>query len=298
MMELRHLRYFQAVGREEHFGRAATRLNVAQPALTRQIRDLERELGVDLFERLPRGVRLSPAGRQFLGEVGDILARVEHAAERARGFATGSLGSVRVGFSELASGDSTVPQRLVDFRSREPNVALNLMPMGSMEQVEAVKAGRLDVAIVYDIHYRAADLEALATQAIGATEIVLAICRDHPFADRRQLRIADLAGEPMLWPRRDLQPAFHDALMARCLAQSVTPRIIQEVQTNSILLSLVSVGMGHGFISASGRDERWGNVALRPVDDLDLTLRLHMLWRKADPSPALKRFVELTGEGA
>src|SRR6478736_1861007 len=69
-MELRHLRYFQAVGREEHFGRAATRLNVAQPALTRQIRDLERELGVDLFERLPRGVRLSPAGRQFLDEVG------------------------------------------------------------------------------------------------------------------------------------------------------------------------------------------------------------------------------------
>jgi len=296
-MELRHLRYFQAVGREEHFGRAATRLNVAQPALTRQIRDLERELGVDLFERLPRGVRLSPAGRQFLDEVGDILARVEHAAERVRGFATGSLGTVRVGFSELASGDATVPHRLVDFRAREPNVDLSLMPMGSMEQVEAVKSGRLDVAIVYDIHYRPADLELLAGQAIGVTEIVLAVCRDHPFAQRNRLHVADLAREPMLWPRRDLQPAFHDALMGRCLAHGVTPRIVQEVQTNSILLSLVSVGMGHGFISASGRDERWGNVALRAVDDLDLTLRLHMLWRKADPSPALKRFVEVMGEG-
>ncbi|MEI9928106.1 MAG: LysR family transcriptional regulator [Sphingomonas sp.] len=147
-MELRHLRYFQAVAREEHFGRAARTIRIAQPALTRQIRDLEIELGIALFERLPRGVRLSAAGRSFLEDTDAILAQVERSVNRVRGLASGHVGTVRIGFSEIASRHRAIPARILDFRLGEPNVELNLMPMGSQIQVEALRNGTLDVAIV------------------------------------------------------------------------------------------------------------------------------------------------------
>jgi DNA-binding transcriptional LysR family regulator len=292
-MELRHLRYFQAVGREEHFGRAAARLHVAQPALTRQIRDLERELGIALFERLPRGVRLSSAGKIFLEDATDILAQVEHAAGRARGFASGRLGTVRVGFSELASGDYHVPQGLLDFRTTEPGVTLSLAPMGSVMQVDAVKAGRLDMAIVYDIHHEPEDLQVLDCRAIGVTDIVLAVYKGHPLATQKAISLKDLAGEPMLWPLREAAATYYDALMGQCLAHGVSPHIVQETATHSILLSLVSVGMGLGFIGSSANLTQSSNVVLRRISDLNLSFRIHLLWRKSDPSPALARLVEV-----
>lgn len=292
-MELRHLRYFQAVGREEHFGRAAIRLHVAQPALTRQIRDLERELGISLFERLPRGVRLSSAGKVFLEDVTAILAQVEHATGRARSLASGHLGTVRVGFSELASGNNHIPHGLLDFRTKEPGVTLNLMPIGSLGQIEALKAGRLDVAIVYDVHYEPDDLQLLEYRQIGVTDIVLAVYQGHRLATQKDIRLKDLAGEPMLWPLRDANPAYYDALMGQCLAHGVSPHIVQETATHSILLSLVSVGMGLGFITSSANLYQSSNVVLRPIRDLNLLFPIHMLWRKADPSPALARLVDV-----
>ena len=294
-MELRHLRYFQAVGREEHFGRAAQRVHVAQPALTRQIKDLERELGVALFERLPRGVRLSSAGRVFLEDVDAILAQVDHAANRAKDFASGRLGAVRVGFSELAQGHHLIPKALLDFRLKEPNVNLELISLGSSAQIEAVKAGRLDVAIVYDVHYTPADLEQLEVMEIGVSTIALALYPGHPLAEKAEIRLVDLAGEPMVWPIRDAQPAYYDRLMAACLAKGVSPRIVQEVATHTILLSLISAGMGVGFITTP-MDIPSSRVVMRPITDLDMSFRVNLLWRKADPSPALQRFIEAIAE--
>src|SRR5690606_42125806 len=118
-MELRHLRYFRAIGREEHFGRAAIALRIAQPALTRQIRDLEAELGVELFERLPRGVRLSSAGRVFLEEVEEILAQDDRAVDRARRLGSGHLGTIRVGLSEIIAGHDFISYGLLNFREHE-----------------------------------------------------------------------------------------------------------------------------------------------------------------------------------
>lgn len=291
-MELRHLRYFQAVGREEHFGRAAQRVHVAQPALTRQIKDLERELGVALFERLPRGVRLSSAGRVFLEDVDAILAQVDHAANRARDFASGRLGAVRVGFSELAQGHHLIPKALLDFRMKEPNVTLDLISLGSAPQVEAVKAGRLDVAIVYDVHHAPEDLEQLECMSIGVSAIALALYPGHPLAEKAELRLADLAGEPMIWPIRTAQPGYYDNLMAACLSKGVSPRIVQEAGTHNILVSLVSAGMGVGFITTP-TDVPSDRVIVRPLVDLDMSFRVDMLWRKGDPSPALQRFIEV-----
>src|SRR3984957_398777 len=121
-MELRHLRYFVSVGEEQHFGRAAARLHVAQPALSRQIQDLENELGFMLFERLPRGVRLSAAGKLFLNDARRILQDVDEAKRRAERVATGKAGTLRVGFVEVYSWHGVVPNSFRRFRRRQPDV--------------------------------------------------------------------------------------------------------------------------------------------------------------------------------
>src|SRR5882724_6975912 len=153
-MELRHLRYFVAVGEEEHYGRAARRLHIAQPALSRQIQDLEAEIGFQLFDRLPRGVKISTAGRQFLEDARRILRQVEEATERARRVARGQSGTLRVGFTENASWHGVVPDSFRHFRERIPDGELQLNPMASLEQLEAVRAGQLDAGFIYNMTSR------------------------------------------------------------------------------------------------------------------------------------------------
>ena len=143
-MELRHLRYFVAIGEEQHYGRAARNLRVAQPALSRQIQDLEEELGFKLFERLPRGVKLSAAGKLFLEDARRILQEVNEATMRAAQVARGLSGTLRVGFSENASWRGVVPDSFRRFREQQPDAELQLQPAASLEQSEAIRSGRLD----------------------------------------------------------------------------------------------------------------------------------------------------------
>ena len=149
-MELRHLRYFVAVGEEEHFGRAAQRLRVAQPALSRQIQDLEREIGFKLFDRLSRGVKISSAGKLFLEEARRILQQLNEATERAQRVARGQSGTLRVGFTENASWRGVVPDSLHLFRERYPDAELQLNPLPSLQQLEAVRSGRLDAGFMFN----------------------------------------------------------------------------------------------------------------------------------------------------
>jgi DNA-binding transcriptional LysR family regulator len=143
-MELRHLRYFVAVGEEEHFGRAAQRLRVAQPALSRQIQDLEREIGFKLFDRLSRGVKISSTGRLFLDEARRILQQLNEATERAKRVARGQSGTLRIGFTENASWRGVVPDSLRFFREHYHDAELQLNPRPSLHQLEAVRSGQLD----------------------------------------------------------------------------------------------------------------------------------------------------------
>jgi DNA-binding transcriptional LysR family regulator len=290
-MELRHLRYFQAVAREEHFGRAAQSIRIAQPALTRQIRDLEAELGLLLFERLPRGVRLSSAGRAFLEETNAILDQIQRSVGRVKGYANGHFGTVRIGYSEIASRHRDIAAKILKFRLSEPNIELNLLPMGSQLQIEALRNGSLDVGIVYDIHRHEEDFAILGSQDIGESNIVLALYSGHPLTRRKDLRMQDLADERFLFPIRKSAPRYYDRLMKACLTHGVSPNIIQEIATHSILLSLVAVGMGVGFTEYSN-DSQPESVLFREVKDLDISFRVHLLWRKSDSSPAVLRFVE------
>src|SRR5260221_1816925 len=150
-MELQHLRYFMAVGEEQHYGRAARRLRVAQAALSRQVQDLEEEIGFELFERLPRGVKLSAAGKLFLEDVRRILQDVNDSAARAGRVALGRSGTLRVGFTENASWRGVVPESFRRFRELHPDADLELQPAASLEQLAALRSGRLDAGFIFNM---------------------------------------------------------------------------------------------------------------------------------------------------
>ncbi|PKP94015.1 MAG: LysR family transcriptional regulator [Alphaproteobacteria bacterium HGW-Alphaproteobacteria-16] len=298
-MELRHLRYFRAIGREEHFGRAALGLRVAQPALTRQIRDLETELGVELFERLPRGVRLSSAGRAFLDEVEEILQQVDRAVDRARRMGSGHLGTIRVGLSEIIAAYHVISHGLRQFREMEPSVALDLRSLGSVNQIAALRDGALDVGLVYDAHLDERDGEALERACVGTGQTMLAVHESHPFATRASVTMAEIAEQPVLGPTRATAPGYYDRLMAACIQSGSAPRFVQECTTNSILYSLVAVGMGVGLVTAPGPDADAASgtpardVRLVPIADLGLTFDVLLVWRARDRSAALRRFIDM-----
>src|SRR5918998_2446596 len=148
-MELRHLRYFVAVAEELNFGRAAARLHIAQPPLSRQIRDLEREVGAPLFERVPRGVELTPAGKAFLPEARLTLAQAERAQRTAERAARGETGRLRVGFVEAATYSGILPDVLGFFRMHLPNIGLSLFELTSPQQDEALREGRIDLGLLH-----------------------------------------------------------------------------------------------------------------------------------------------------
>ena len=148
-MELRHLRYFVAVGEEQHYGRGAQRVRVAQPSLSRQVQDLEEEVGFKLFDRLSRGVKLSTAGKLFLEEARRILQQVDEATRGAKRVASGQLGTLRVGFLESMSWHGVVPDSFRQFRERQPEAELKINPPSSLEQIEAVGSEQLDAGFVF-----------------------------------------------------------------------------------------------------------------------------------------------------
>ena len=185
-MELRHLRYFVAVGEEQHYGRASRRLHVAQPALSRQIQDLEEEVGFKLFDRLPRGVKLNPAGKLFLEDARRILQEVSDAAARAARVARGRSGTLRVGFSENASWRGVVPDSMRRFREKHPDAELQLNPAASLEQLEAIRSGRLDAGFVNFMPNADTELNQLA---VGDQHVELAVPKRHPLTKLKKLRL-------------------------------------------------------------------------------------------------------------
>jgi len=288
-VELRHLRYFVAVGEEEHFGRAAQRLHVAQPALSRQIQDLEREIGFKLFDRLSRGVKISSAGRLFLEEARGILQLLNDATERAQRVARGQTGTLRVGFTENASWRGVVPDALRLFRERYPDAELQLNPLPSLQQLDAVRAGRLDAAFMLNAPKPDRELEQLL---VAVNNLALAAPAAHPLTQSRRVRLRDMTEARFIWfPRRE-SAEFYDRLMYECFRGGLkSPRIVQEASNEATILTLVAHGMGVGFVLETARWRCPENVVILKVTDLELPLPLSLVWRTDNLSPLLARFV-------
>jgi DNA-binding transcriptional LysR family regulator len=288
-MELRHLRYFIAVGEEQHYGRASRRLGVAQPALSRQIQDLEEEIGFELFDRLPRGVKLSAAGALLLEDARRILRTVDEATARAARAARGQSGTLRVGFAENASWHGVVPDSFRRFRERQPNVELHLRPAASLEQLDAIRSGHLDAGFVNFMPETDPELNQLT---VAVHRVELAAPKRHPIAKQKNLRLRDLINAPFIWFPRRASPAFYDRLMHECYRGGLTcPHIVQEGPNEATILSLVSTGLGVGWVLGSARWRCPKTVAIMPVVDLRVPLRLALAWRRDNASPLLARFI-------
>jgi DNA-binding transcriptional LysR family regulator len=292
-MELRHLRYFVAIGEEQHYGRAARRLRVVQPALSRQIQDLEQELGFKLFERLPRGVKLSTAGKLFLEDARRILQEVSEAAVRADRVARGRSGTLRVGFAENASWRGVVPDSFRRFREERPDAELQLQPAASLAQLEAIRSGRLDAGFVNFMPKADPELDQLL---VALNHVELAAPKRHPLTKLKRLRLRDLTDAPFVsFPRRE-SPAFYDRLMRECYRGGLkSPRIVQEGLNEATILSLVSTGLGVGWVLGTARWRCPETVVILPVVDLNMPLRLALAWRRDNASPLLANFVADVG---
>ena len=287
-MELRHLRYFVAVGEEQHFGRAAARLHVAQPALSRQIQDLERELGYLLLERLPRGVKLTSAGKVFLDDVRRILQEVENAGLRAGRIAKGKVGVLRIGFLESISWRGIVPDSFRKFRENQPDAELEVSPQVSFQQLESIRSGKLDGGFILSSDKPD---EEFASRWVGQQKLILAAPQGHPLTRLKRLRLRDLKDTPMLWIHRTTNPVFHDRLLHACIEGGLTPRIVQQAHDSATLLSLVSCRLGVTFVAETTRWNRPPAIALRPIIDLNLPLPFYFIWKKGNTSPLLQRFI-------
>jgi DNA-binding transcriptional LysR family regulator len=288
-MELRHLRYFVAVGEEQHYGRASRRLRVAQPALSRQIQDLEKELGFELFERLPRGVKLNAAGKLFLEDARRVLRELSEAAVRAGRVASGRSGTLRVGFTENASWRGVVPDSFRRYREKQPDAELQLQPDASLAQLEGVRAGRLDAGFVNFMPESDPELDQLL---VALQHIELAAPKRHPLTRLKKLRLRDLTDAPFVWFPRRSNPEFYDRMMLECYRGGLkSPRIVQEGVNEPTILSLVSTGMGVGWVLATARWRCPESVVILPVVDLNMPLTLALVWRKDNASRLLANFI-------
>lgn len=293
-MELRHLRYFVAVAEEEHVTRAAARLRIAQPPLSRQIHQLEAELGVALFVRHGRRLRLTEAGRQFLDGARATLRSAEHAIARARDADRGVVGRLAVGFVESSVHGGLPPDLLRRFRARHPGISLTLVPLTSLRQGEELRQGTIHAGFLYHLP----DDPRIASLKLGNDRVVVAMSRRHRLARRARLHLRDLASEAVVWFPRRISPRFHDGVTQAWAKAGVMLDIVQEVDQTPAMLSLVAAGMGITFLVAGYRHLKPAEVVLRPVEDLKLAFDLSLCWRKDDESPALRTFLAMAREAA
>jgi DNA-binding transcriptional LysR family regulator len=286
-MELRHLRYFRAAAEELHVGRAAETLRIAQPALTIQIKALERELGVALFDRIGRRIALTEAGRHFHAEATSILQHVERASLTTREIGGGFAGRLRVGFTESAAFSPIVTTALTAFRSRWPAVTLLLEESQTEELVAGMIQGRIDVAFVRPPIRTEARLQAtpLADEAM-----MLALPLGHRLAETGAVRLSDLADEDFIVYPRKHGTGLSDSVIAECRKAGFAPRIVQDTPQLATTINLVAAGMGIAIVPACMREVRQGSVVFVSIRALDIKAPLAIIRRERDMSRAVENF--------
>lgn len=290
-MELRHLRYFVAVAEELHFGRAAQRLHMAQPPLSQQIKQLEAELGFQLFCRTKRSVQLTAAGDRFLTDTYSLFQRLDQSIEAGRRISRGEQGKLVVGFVSSAAY-SVLPPILQRFRAGFPAIALTLQELTTNVQIQQLQDNRLDVGFVRP------PLEAGISAVLSQREIlrepfVVAIAQSHPLAEREQVAIADLASEPFILFPRPRAPGLYDQVISLCQQAQFSPNVAQEAVQMQTIVSLVAAEIGVALVPESLRNLQRVGVVYRPLVEATPQAAIALVWRTEDNSPMVQHFLEL-----
>jgi DNA-binding transcriptional LysR family regulator len=289
-MQLHRLRYFVSVASELHFGRAADRLGISQPPLSQQIRLLEQELGVELFERTSRRVRLTVAGRLFLVEAEAILARVDHAVSTARRAAIGEVGELSLGLSASALFVPAVARSIADFSRSHPDVHLAMAEMPTPAQRQELLAGSLDIGLIRSAHRPLMPGEIVVTE-IEADQMCVAMAADHPLArEDGPISVAAIATEPMVHYPYDRE-GFLEDITRLFETVGATPNIVMEIREMSTLLGLVAAGTGISVLPGPLTRLKVDNLRYRQLSDASAVSRMWML--HTNLRPAARAFVRV-----
>ncbi|MBD3884754.1 LysR family transcriptional regulator [Phormidium tenue FACHB-886] len=291
-MELRHLRYFVAVAEELHFGRAAQRLLIAQQPLSRQIRDLELEIGVNLFHRTKRTLRLTAAGQAFLASARKILQDAEQAVLLAQRTGRGEIGRFAIGFTGPAL-NTVLPKLVRQFKQKHAQIELVLERLQTNEQVEALRSGQLHVGL---LHPPITD-PSLRLEVIHREGLVAVLPDTHPFAAASEpISIQALAQEPFIFYPRRVGPILYDRIISLCQQAGFSPKIVQEVMPQQTILGLVSAEIGISLLHASAEAVAPAGVAIRALVEPTPELELAIAWNPEATNPVLPAFLAIAQE--
>jgi len=291
MFDFRQLRYFVAVARELSFTRAAQQLHISQPPLSQQIQALENDLGVQLLARNKRNVALTEPGRVFLEQAQAILAMAEEARSRVAEAAAGFSGLLRLAYTLSASLHPVLPQSLLRFGQRAPEVRLHLSEMYTESQFSALHAGQIDIGFVRDLPSHEDNARALRLHVLDREPLLLAVPTGHRLAKRHILRMEDVAGAAFVVQPRELAATLYDRLAKLAAHAGFRPNICQEAQQLNGVLALVAAGIGMALVPATMRVVRLPGVSYVPLEDPEAYLLLAIAHRIDDPSPALAQFI-------
>jgi DNA-binding transcriptional LysR family regulator len=286
-MELRHLRYFVTVAELLNFTRAAARLRVAQPALSRQIRDLEEELGASLLERGPRLVRLTDAGATFLPEAKAVLLRAEQAMQSVRAIKSGERGRIHVGYAPSPTVE-LLPSALHAFQNLAPDVRVNLHDLSSEEMLRG-----LDICLMVKQGEKA--LRGLRFECLREYPICVAVSPRHPFARQKHVTLEQVAREPLLAYTQADYPDYHTMLESCFHPLGVKPRVVEEHDSASSLITATEVGRGVSIAAASLGIVAGGRIKIVPLKPAQPPLVVGAVFHPKKISPAARKFLQAAG---
>lgn len=292
-MELRHLRYFIGVAEAENVSRAALKLHVSQPALSRQIRDLEEELGFPLLTRSAKSVRLTEAGRAFLTEARAVLARAEDAVGAARSIANGARGELHVGYAPSLTA-RILPPTLRAFQAQLPNVRVRLHDFSTEEMLAGLREGKLQIAFV--VRLPPAMLRGLQFEELTRDALCLAVAPKHPLARRRTVTLTEAAREPLITYNRKDYPDAHELLMAMFARIKSKPHIAEEHDSVSSLIAAVEAGSGVAVAPQSLICTAGPRLKLIPFLPAREPVVIGAAWTKGGLAPSAERFLKCAKE--
>jgi DNA-binding transcriptional LysR family regulator len=280
-MELRHLRYFVAAAEELNMTRAAALLRVSQPPLSRQIRDLEEEVGTALFDRSRKNLTLTPAGEYFLREAKKILSQAQLATAIAKATATGKAGQITIAFLSPLGG-MFLPEAIRAFRRKFPLVDTELVELTPRNQLDGLLDHRVDLAFVARVEVESAS--DFSFETIMDVELRLALAPDHRLAKLRSVPVTALEQEPLITIKKSAAPATHELFLRVCRSAGFEPNIVRQSDHPQSILDLVAAGIGIAIIPEHFQRYQ-ADCVLRPLAPPAPLVQLCMVWRKEDPSP-------------
>ncbi|GGX21568.1 LysR family transcriptional regulator [Pigmentiphaga litoralis] len=289
MLDLKSLKLFLVLAEELHYGRAAQRLHMSQPSLTKHIQQLEARLGVQVFERNKRSVRLTPAGRELVQEARRLITAAERSLRAVQRAERGEIGRIRIGFvaAVLFMGIERLVQRI---EHDLPGVESAWEEMGSHEQLEALQQDRLDLGFG-----QMSQVGEMRSHVVARVPLVVALPDTHRLADKPEIDLSALVDDAFIAIPRQSAPTFHDLSVSVCMAAGFSPNILHSAKHLVSIVSLVAMGRGVSLVPESFSRAAVPGVCFKPIHGCDARAEFSVVWNPRSTLPVLPRVLQVLG---